>query len=120
MSPHAILPTTAVLLEEEDILRTFQVSNNAFLPSKTPLTHLSHPSYEPWEVIIAQAPQLLRTRTLRDQVLRLPTVSVDHLRSELEWRRAYSILAFLAHAYIWGGDSPEEVSLLSFKDATQI
>lgn len=41
----------------------------------------------------------------------LPILSTDLLLTEPEWRRAYSILGFIAHAYVWGGDTPSDVSL---------
>jgi indoleamine 2,3-dioxygenase len=33
------------------------------------------------------------------------------LKTVLEWRRAYSILTFLAHGFIWSGEHAAEVSL---------
>jgi indoleamine 2,3-dioxygenase len=54
-------------------------------------------------------PELLKDRTLRNEVDALPILSTEHLTSENEWQRAYSILAFLTHSYIWGGEKPSEV-----------
>ena len=39
---------------------------------------------------------------------RLPIIPTSHLDTEPEWRRAYSILSFMAHGYIWGGEKPSE------------
>lgn len=39
-----------------------------------------------------------------------PILSTEHLASEAEWQRAYSLLAVVAQAYIWAGPEPEEVS----------
>lgn len=39
---------------------------------------------------------------------RLPILHTDFLRDESEWRRAYSILGFITHGYVWGGDSPAD------------
>lgn len=39
---------------------------------------------------------------------RLPVIPATHLYTEAEWRRAYSILSFMANGYIWGGDKPAE------------
>ncbi|KAK2797344.1 hypothetical protein FQN49_008992, partial [Arthroderma sp. PD_2] len=38
----------------------------------------------------------------------MPVLSTDNLLSIPEWRRAYSILGFLLHGYIWGGDQPAD------------
>jgi len=54
-------------------------------------------------------PSYLEVRTLRDHIDRLPTLSLDHLKTEAEQRRAYLILTFFVHAYVWGGDVPAEV-----------
>ena len=41
----------------------------------------------------------------------LPVLTASRLRSEAEWRRAYSVLAFVAHAFVWGGDGPADVTI---------
>lgn len=90
----------------------FDVSpEHGFLPAELPLQFLDDPYYRPWESTVAALQALILTRRLRGVVDALPVLSTDYLRSESEWRRAYSILAFIAHAYIWGGDSPVDVSI---------
>lgn len=85
----------------------FDVSpEHGFLPAELPLQFLDDPYYRPWENTVAALQALILTRRLRAVVDDLPVLSTDYLQSEPEWRRAYSILAFIAHAYIWGGDSP--------------
>lgn len=89
----------------------FDVSpEHGFLPAELPLQFLDDSYYRPWESTVAGLQALILTRRLRGVVDALPVLSTDYLRSEPEWRRAYSILAFIAHAYIWGGDSPADVS----------
>jgi Indoleamine 2,3-dioxygenase len=80
-----------------------------FLPIELPLQCLPHPVYERWERIIKNFQSLLLSKRLRAIVDRLPVIPTSHLETEPEWRRAYSILSFMAHGYIWGGEKPAEV-----------
>ncbi|KAM6486010.1 indoleamine 2,3-dioxygenase [Trichoderma sp. SZMC 28011] len=82
---------------------------NSFLPQEKPCKQLSDKCYEPWETIAAQLPTLIKNREMRDTINRLSILSTDGLRTEPEWRRAYVMLAYMTHAYIWAGDNPEEV-----------
>ncbi|KAI0477370.1 indoleamine 2,3-dioxygenase [Xylariaceae sp. FL0804] len=108
MCPHAISPSPETSAPE-DLLETFSITQNAFLPSEPPLSCLPDAYYTPWESLINHLPTLIKQRTLREQVLQLPVLTTNRLASEPEWRRAYVILTFLTHAYIWGGDVPEEI-----------
>lgn len=91
----------------------FDVSpEHGFLPAELPLQCLDDPYYRPWESTVGALQALILTRRLRGVVDALPVLSTDYLDTEPEWRRAYSILAFIAHAYIWGGDTPVDVSSL--------
>lgn len=80
-----------------------------FLPSELPLQRLPHPAYDKWERIINNFQSLLLSKRLRIVIDRLPVLPTSHLETEPEWRRAYSMLAFMAHGYIWGGEKPSEV-----------
>ena len=98
-------------------LENFRVSyETGFLPAdpnkqrKLPLKRLSDPYYSPWETIVSDLPRLIKTGKIRAEVLELPVLSVENLTDEAEWQRAYLVLAFLTHAYIWGGEKAEEVS----------
>jgi indoleamine 2,3-dioxygenase len=84
---------------------------HGFLPAEWPLQRLPDPYYDKWEAIVANLQGLLLSRRLRGVVDALPVLSTARLHDEAEWRRAYSILGFIAHAYIWGGDKPSDVSL---------
>jgi indoleamine 2,3-dioxygenase len=79
---------------------------NGFLPEDPPLSRLPDPYYNKWEDIIANLQALILCRRIRAVVDRLPIYSTVGLEREAEWRRAYSLLCFIAHAYIWGGDEP--------------
>ena len=80
-----------------------------FLPSDLPLERLPNPYYHKWEAVVSNLQGLIPTKRLRGVIDHLPILSTTGLEHESEWRRAYSILGFLAHGYIWGGDSPSEV-----------
>jgi indoleamine 2,3-dioxygenase len=80
-----------------------------FLPPELPLTSLPDPYYSKWEVVIDKVHALILSRRIRSTVDRLPVLSTAYLHSDAEWRRAYVVLTFMLHAYIWGGDIPEEV-----------
>lgn len=99
-------------------LTSFDISpNHGFLPDALPLQKLNDPYFELWEAIISHLPALLKNKSLRNQVNKLPILSTSRLTSEREWHRAYLILSFLAHAYIWevGGPSQVRQTLESFK-----
>ncbi|KAI9701320.1 MAG: hypothetical protein M1820_006542 [Bogoriella megaspora] len=81
---------------------------HGFLPSGLPLERIPDTYYNKWEAIVQNLQGLILSRRLRGVVDALPVLSTDYLQTEPEWRRAYSILGFIAHAYIWGGDSPSE------------
>ncbi|OAA68761.1 indoleamine 2,3-dioxygenase family protein [Niveomyces insectorum RCEF 264] len=90
-------------------MEQFGLSANGFLPATLPLARLPDPYYDPWESVIHRLPSLLQGRLLRDEVRRLAILSTEKLHTEEEWRRAHLILCFLAHAYIWGGETVADV-----------
>lgn len=91
------------------VLSQYGISpTHGFLPEVLPLTRLPDPYYNKWEAIAANLQALILSRRLRGVIDRLPVLSTIGLEHDAEWRRAYSLLAFMAHGYIWGGDSPSE------------
>lgn len=86
-------------------------ANYGFLPNEDPLDHLSSCYYSPWEHIAANLSPLVKAKRVRKAIDDLPRLDTLELKNEAEWRRAYVILGFLTHAYIWGGDEPSEVCL---------
>ncbi|EPE06503.1 indoleamine -dioxygenase pyrrole -dioxygenase [Ophiostoma piceae UAMH 11346] len=93
----------------QGLLDQYAVSQNGFLPPSLPLACLPDSYYAPWESVISQLPALLKDDAFRTAASRMPVLSTDSLRSEQEWQRAYLVLAFFTHAYIWGGDKPADV-----------
>jgi indoleamine 2,3-dioxygenase len=81
-----------------------------FLPFEPPLERLPDPYYNKWEAVVANLQGLILSKRLRGVIDRLPTLSTAGLEHDAEWRRAYMLLAFMAHGYIWSGDTPSEVS----------
>ena len=109
MSPHAV-PHAIPRIKLTSELKQFGVTSNAFLPEHSPLKVLPDVYYQPWELVISHLPALIRYNDIRRAVDTLPVLGTHRLRSEAEWRRAYSVLAFLTHAYVWGGEKPAQVS----------
>lgn len=104
-------PSRVPLLPSPAALASYNISSNGFLPETTPLSHLPHKYYEPWEILISQISSLIAEQKIRQVVNdSTPILSTEHLASEAEWQRAYSLLAVVAQAYIWAGPEPEEVS----------
>ncbi|KAI1254546.1 hypothetical protein MGN70_003951 [Eutypa lata] len=79
---------------------------HGFLPDVLPLTRLPDPYYNKWEAIAANLQNLILSKRLRGVIERLPVLSTTGLEHDAEWRRAYMLLTFFAHGYIWGGESP--------------
>lgn len=94
----------------EIVLEQFRVSpQNGFLPAIPPLKKLKNPYYEPWESIVCDLPTHIKDGSIRQKVDCLPVLSTSMLNDEAEWRRAYVALAYLTHAYVWGGEKPSQV-----------
>ncbi|WPH02408.1 Hypothetical protein R9X50_00527100 [Acrodontium crateriforme] len=81
---------------------------NGFLSDSPPLESLPDEYYSPWEYVIKNLQGLILSKRLHEAIDRMPVLSTDGLVTEPEWRRAYSILGFMTHAYVWGGDKPKE------------
>ncbi|KAK6587511.1 hypothetical protein PZA11_000801 [Diplocarpon coronariae] len=83
-------------------------TRNGFLPDQPPLKRLSSPYYESWEVLLSQLPSLIKNASARCSIDQLAVLSASHLISEREWQRAYLILSFFTHAYIWEAGGPSQ------------
>lgn len=90
-------------------LEDFAVSKrNGFLSEKAP-PPLDHGDFAQWESTVTEIPSLLQNNAFRQKIDALPIVDVSILTLEAEWQRAYHLLGFMTHAYIWGGEKPSEV-----------
>ncbi|CAK1355407.1 Indoleamine 2,3-dioxygenase [Cercospora beticola] len=81
---------------------------NGFLPTEAPLERLPDSYYEPWEYIMKNLQGFILSKRLRETVDKMPILSTERLAGDAQWQRAYSVLAFITHAYIWGSDVPSE------------
>ncbi|AEY95705.1 FACR188Cp [Eremothecium gossypii FDAG1] len=95
----------------------FVSAANAFLPDEFPVKELQDEYYRPWETIVSNLPALLLARQLRDVVDQLKVLEVkkELFEDMRQLRRAYSVLGFIANAYVWGYDDacdtiPESVA----------
>lgn len=96
--PHSLLP-----------LEAYGISPRyGFLPTEIPIDKLPDPYYSKWEIIAGNLQDFIHNKRLRDVIEQLPVLSTAGLKHDSEWRRAYSILCFMAHSYIWGDDIPSE------------
>lgn len=77
-------------------------TTTGFLPPIPPLAHLFDPYYTPWESTIANLPHHISSKNIRSSIHALPTLSTTNLNTVPEYQRAYTLLAFLMHSYIWG------------------
>lgn len=95
------------MLEIPD-LEDYDVSpKNGFLPTEYPLTKLPDVYYAQWEQLAESLPSLILTKRVRSIIdTRLPLLETTRLASMREVRRAYTVLGFLSHAYIWGNEHP--------------
>lgn len=100
-----------IMLPPVPALADYGISpDHGFLPPEPPLDVLPDPFYARWEWIVSNLQSLLLSRRIRDVVDQMPILSTSYLQSEGEWRRAYVVLGFILHGYVWGGSKPSEVS----------
>ncbi|KAH3670329.1 hypothetical protein WICMUC_004898 [Wickerhamomyces mucosus] len=92
------------------ILSDYDISpKSGFLPEEKPISKLSDEYYKPWESLVNNLPSLILTKRIRALVDKLPVLSVKRIEHQkCELRRAYSVLCFLAHAYVWNVDQPTD------------
>ncbi|KAJ1724864.1 tryptophan 2,3- dioxygenase [Coemansia erecta] len=84
-------------------LEDYDISpKNGFLPSEPPLQRLSDLYYEPWEQIMDRFNQYLLAHHIRRLVREMPVLDTSKLTSQAEFQRAFTILSFIAHAFVWG------------------
>ncbi|KAL4932868.1 indoleamine 2,3-dioxygenase [Aspergillus undulatus] len=99
-----------MLLAPDFSLDEYEVSpRNGFLPGSPPLQCLPNPYYAPWETVAQNLTESIRNGTIRKAVDSLPVLSTSHLQTKPEWRRAYVVLSYLTHAYVWGGEIPKDI-----------
>lgn len=77
-------------------------SSRGFLPRADPAVQLPH-GFEAWDALAADLPGLCAARAMSRRVVvdALGGVSVEDLLEERDLQRAYVVLSFAAHAYVW-------------------
>lgn len=79
-----------------------------FLSDTPPLTSFSDINFSSCDDLIKHFPYLLASKTLRNEVRKLPELDVQLLSTDAGKHRAYVVLAFLVHGYVWM-DLPHDV-----------
>lgn len=74
-----------------------------FLSDESPLTSFANDYFSKWDDLASKLPELTRTRSIAGRIHELPLLSASRLVTEVEFRRAYVVLSFLIHSYIWAG-----------------
>ena len=80
-----------------------------FLPEVVSCESDLHPYYQPWIRVTQDLQNLIVVNRIRNVVDELPVLSCERLETISQRRKAYSMLGFICHAYIWGGEEPAEV-----------
>ncbi|KAF9163327.1 hypothetical protein DFQ26_002720 [Actinomortierella ambigua] len=108
-----MLATTVNTQRPLPVLEDYELSPlYGFIPHEVPLERLPQSYYQPWENIADRLIELIQSKKLRDEVHQLPLLDVDQLENVREQRRAYQVLGFLSHSYLWGDkDKPTPQSL---------
>ncbi|KAH0843246.1 Indoleamine 2,3-dioxygenase [Fonsecaea pedrosoi] len=92
-----------------EFARRYGISaRSGFLLDTAPLERLPDLYYQPWETLAESLPELIMNNIIRAKIDSLPILDTGRLHSDAEWQRAYAVLGFLTHAYIWGGERPAE------------
>ncbi|KAJ2078102.1 tryptophan 2,3- dioxygenase [Coemansia sp. RSA 988] len=104
---------TPLRLEDYDISPI-----HGFLPSEPPLRRLPDPYYTPWEHIMERFNQFVLAHQIRRLVRKMPVLSTSRLSTQSEYQRAFCILSFIAHAYIWGRNGAVAEPALEFLPAS--
>ena len=95
---------------ELPILEAYDVSpRTGFLPEIVSDETNLPPIYLPWIHVTQHLQNLIMQDQIRSVVDGLPVLSCQHLETISQRRKAYSMLGFICHAYIWGGEEPAEV-----------
>ncbi|KAI0225459.1 tryptophan 2,3- dioxygenase [Massospora cicadina] len=105
-----LLPDDPLILRLED----YDISPlTGFLPPEGPLRRLPLAYFAPWEEIMDDLSALLLCGRFRDRVNKLAILDTEKLVCLREQQRAFVVLCFLSHAYIWGKNEPISQTLPS-------
>ncbi|KAG0936168.1 hypothetical protein G6F57_008091 [Rhizopus arrhizus] len=80
-----------------------------FLPSKPPMQRLPQADFAPWENMLDGLHEALANQTIRKDIQKLPLLDSSRLQTTEEYQRAFLVLCFLSHAYVWGEKEAAEI-----------
>ncbi|CAH8493452.1 unnamed protein product [Dicrocoelium dendriticum] len=69
-------------------------------------------THDPWNILVQRLPEMFSKKTVREEVLKLPILSLDGLSSHEEIRFAHKTLTFAGCAYLWQhgpGNEPDSL-----------
>ncbi|KAI9208574.1 Indoleamine 2,3-dioxygenase [Polychytrium aggregatum] len=72
-----------------------------FLPVNPPPLRRLPEYFEPWELLLDDISALLLVGALRTRIEKLPVMDTSKLSNLRETQRAYLVLSYLAHGYVW-------------------
>ncbi|POR37740.1 Uncharacterized protein TPAR_02082 [Tolypocladium paradoxum] len=102
-------------------LDSFGISQTrAFLSANPPSSAFRDIYYAKWDDLIAKLPNLISSHTIGQEVRRLPMLDTSKLSTELHLRRAYVVLAFLTHGYVWAAHRAIFGSLRQARHGTRV
>ncbi|KAG0233963.1 hypothetical protein BGW42_007038 [Actinomortierella wolfii] len=108
-----MLATTVNTQRPLPVLEDYEISPlYGFTPHELPLERLPQAYYQPWEDIADNLIDLTQSKKLRDKVHELPVLNIDKLETIREKRRAYQLLGFISHSYLWGDKDKPTPQLL--------
>ena len=90
---------SAITAEITDVFARFEIDPKRGFLFPQPLNALPE-TYESWENIASQLPQLLKEKSLRDAILQLKEIPITDLRTLAQQERAMLILSMLGNAYV--------------------
>ena len=94
----------------ETVAKVFQIDVHTGFLAPDPLHRLPSSSYNEWEKVMDELPELNAAGKLQETVLQLPKRSFDDIRSPRELHRAHVVLSMLVQSYVNGPVVPWHLS----------
>jgi indoleamine 2,3-dioxygenase len=102
--------TLRILINKMLTPEGFGVSSRyGFLSPQPPLNSFHHRYYAPWDDLGSRLPDLIRDNELEQAIHDLPMLDIKHLTTNLDYQRAYTILAFAVHGFVWSSAPPRDL-----------
>ncbi|CAH8493444.1 unnamed protein product [Dicrocoelium dendriticum] len=92
-------------------LDEYRLSEKTGAMLESPLLNLPN-THEAWNALVQRLPEMFSKKTVRDEVRKLPVLSLDGLSSHEEFRFVHKILTFAGCAYLWQngpGNEPDSL-----------